>query len=320
MHIGFSSLVGLEPTPLPELAAWSAANGFTTVQLNVGPSYAPIDGASFPGHLDLAGVLRDGPDATLALMESNGLVISALAPMTNVLTADLALRETRIAVMRQTIEACAALGVETLVTFCGSAFGMYFYGTPGVGDGHSSNRVAENLRIFTEVYGPLAEHAEANGVRIAFETAGRGGPEGNLAHSPELWDAIFSAVPSKALGLSFDPSHLVWLQVPDIPGVIRTFRDRIYNVDGKDCEILRARLAQQGILGSGWWRYRLPGLGELDWRAIFAALAEIGYDGHVAIENEDPVFPGRAGVKWAADYLRNQLPPPIKSAAIDPVI
>src|SRR5688500_14873117 len=171
--------------------------------------------------------------------------------------------------MRLTIEAAAVLGVETVVTFTGSAFGMHFWGMPGVGGNHPSNKVGENLRIFKEVYGPIAAYAEEKGIKIAFETAGRGGAEGNLAHAPELWDAMFEAVPSPALGLSFDPSHLVWLHVPNIPGVIRTYRDRIYNVDGKDTEILPDRLARQGILGSGWWRYRLPGLGELDWRAIF---------------------------------------------------
>ncbi|HKG27471.1 MAG TPA: sugar phosphate isomerase/epimerase family protein, partial [Thermomicrobiales bacterium] len=251
--------------------------------------------------------VRDGPRQIPELLAEHGVEIASLAPMLNLLTPDLALRAERIAFVRQTIEACAALGVETLVTFAGSAFGMHFYGMPGVGDGHPSNRVADNLRIFKEVYGPLAEYAEQRGVRIAFETAGRGGPEGNLAHSPELWDAIFEAVPSPALGLGFDPSHLVWLQIPDIAGVIRAYGSRIYHVDGKDAEILQARLARQGILGSGWWRYRLPGLGELDWRAIFTALRGIGYDGVIAIENEDPLCPGKEGVAQAAEFLKAQL-------------
>ena len=186
---------------------------------------------------------------------------------------------------------------------------MSFYGLPGVGDHHPSNRSSDNLRIFTEVYEPLAAYAEDRGVRIAFETAGRGGPEGNLAHSPELWDRMFDAVPSKALGLSFDPSHLVWLHIPNPPDVIRTYGDRIYHVDGKDCEILHARLARQGILGSAWWRYRLPGLGVLDWPAIFSALRDIGYDDVISIENEDPLAPGLSGVVWSANYLRRCLLP-----------
>lgn len=309
MKIGFASLIGVEPTPFPELVQWAGENGLRAIEVNVGPTFAAIDGASFPGHLDLAAILRDGPGPTMELLAANGVEIASLAPMLNLLTSDLAKREERIAYMKQAVDACAALGVGTVVTYAGSAFGMHFWGTPGVGDGHRSNHAADNLDIFAEVYGPLARYAEDRGVRFAFETAGRGGPEGNIAHAPEMWDAMFDRVPSPALGLSFDPSHLIWLHIPNIPGVIRTYGSRIHHVDGKDCEILYERLAKQGILGSAWWRYRLPGLGAVDWRAVFSALRDVGYDGVVAIENEDPLCLGRAGVKWCADYLKAQLLP-----------
>ncbi len=320
MKIGFASLIGVEPMPFPDLVTWAGANGLHAIEVNVGPAYTRIGDASFPGHLDLPAIVRDGPDEMLEMLAERDVEIASLAPMLNLLTADLARREDRIAYMRQTIDACVVLGVGTVVTFAGSAFGMHFWGTPGVGDGHPSNRVGDNLRIFAEVYGPLAAYAEERGVRIAFETAGRGGPEGNLAHSPELWDAMFDAVPSTAIGLSFDPSHLVWLHIPNIPDVIRAYGDRIYHVDGKDIEILNARLARQGILGSGWWRYRLPGLGVLNWREIFSALRDVGYDGVVAIENEDPLCPGREGVKWAADFLYAQLLPPLPVYQVRPPI
>jgi sugar phosphate isomerase/epimerase len=227
------------------------------------------------------------------------------------------LRAERISYLRLAIDACAVLDVRTVVTFAGSAFGMHFSGMPGVGNDHSSNRTGDNLRIFTEVYGPLATYAESKGVRIAFETAGRGGPEGNLAHSPDLWDRMFDAVPSPALGLSFDPSHLVWLQIPHVADVIRAYGDRIYHFDGKDTEIMRGVLARRGILGAGWWRYRLPGFGALDWPAIFSALRDVGYDDVVAIENEDPLCPGLDGVAWSADFLRRCLPPPAGPPSAD---
>ncbi len=137
-------------------------------------------------------------------------------------------------------------------------------------------------------------------MRIAFETAPRGGGEGNLAHSPELWDGSSTAVPSPALGLSFDPSHLVWLHIPNIPDIVRRYGSRIYHIDGKDTEILPGKLAAQGIIGNGWWRYRLPGCGALDWRGILSALRDIGYDGAIDIENEDPLSLGLAGAAWSA--------------------
>ncbi|MGH2535578.1 MAG: sugar phosphate isomerase/epimerase family protein [Thermomicrobiales bacterium] len=314
MKIGFASLIGVEPTPFDELVRRAAALDLTSIEVNVGPAYRQIGGASFPGHLDVKAIVEDGPGPVQELLDAHGVEIASLAPMLNLLTANQSLREERIAYVRLTIDACVKLGVGALVTFCGSAYGMHFWGMPGVGDGHPSSHVADNLLVFREVYGPVAAYAEERGVRIAFETAGRGGPEGNLAQCPELWDAMFETVPSPALGLSFDPSHLIWLQIPDVPGVIRAYGDRIYHVDGKDCEILPARLARQGILGSSWWRYRLPGLGALDWTAIFSALREVGYDDIVAIENEDPIFPGLDAVAWSARFLRDRLMPTVGSA------
>jgi hypothetical protein len=50
-------------------------------------------------------------------------------------------------------------------------------------------------------------------------------------------------------------------------------------------------------------------MGELDWTGIFSALADIGYDGITAIENEDPLAPGLAGVGWAGEFLRSKMLP-----------
>lgn len=320
MEIGLASLIGIEPMPFAAFVARASEQGMTTFEVNVGPSFPRIADAPFPGHLDLTAIARAGSGPIEEILARHGARIASLAPMLNLLTPNPALRAERVAYVRLALDACAKLGVRTLVTFAGSAFGMHFWGMPGVGDGHPSNRVGENLRIFREVYGPLADYATERGVRIAFETAGRGGPEGNLAHAPELWDLMFEAVPSPALGLSFDPSHLVWLQIPDPPGIIRAYGDRIFHVDGKDIEILPARLRRQGILGSGWWRYRLPGLGTLDWSAIFSALREVGYDDVVAIENEDALCPGLAGAAWSAGFLRSRLLPPVGEAAAMPLL
>jgi sugar phosphate isomerase/epimerase len=307
MKVGFASLVGLPTIPLEESVAWAAANGLQGMEVNVGPGYPVTDGDALRGHLDLELVLTDGPEASRALFDQYCIELTALAPMINLLTSDHELRAERIALMRQVIDAAAALGCPLVVTFAGSGHGMYFYGLPGVGDGHASNRVRDNLERFAEVYGPIADHAETRGVRIAFETAGRGGGEGNIAHNPELWEAMFEAVPSPAIGLSFDPSHLLWLGIEGIPDLIREFGNRIYHVDGKDAEIVRKRLRRQGILGSGWWRYRLPGNGELDWPSIVAALRDIGYDGTISIEQEDDLDPGYEAVTRSARYLRKVL-------------
>ncbi|HTH85456.1 MAG TPA: sugar phosphate isomerase/epimerase, partial [Mycobacterium sp.] len=42
----------------------------------------------------------------------------------------------------------------------------------------------------------------------------------------------------------------------------------------------------------GWWRYRVPGLGEVDWRRLVDALYEGGFDGVLSVEHEDPIWGG----------------------------
>ena len=54
MKFGISTLVGIEPLPLPELARRASELGLETLEINVGPTFRPIGDAAYPGHLDLA--------------------------------------------------------------------------------------------------------------------------------------------------------------------------------------------------------------------------------------------------------------------------
>jgi sugar phosphate isomerase/epimerase len=153
----------------------------------------------------------------------------------------------------------------------------------------------ENLPLFAERFGMIAKMAEDQGVRIAFEPW-PGSVQGhgpyrwtNMATTPELWDRLFSAVPSKALGLEYDPSHLVWQGI-DYLQVIRDYGARIYHMHAKDIVMDQALLKRVGVHGRGWWRFVIPGLGQLDWPGIFAALKEVGYQGDVAVEHEDNAY------------------------------
>jgi sugar phosphate isomerase/epimerase len=105
-----------------------------------------------------------------------------------------------------------------------------------------------------------------------------------------MWSELFDrALPDPGLRLGFDPSHLVW-QFVDPYAALRDHAHRIVHVHVKDTVIDRARLAQEGIDGDGWWRYTLPGWGELNWAQIVAGLQMAGYQGALSIEHEDAVW------------------------------
>jgi sugar phosphate isomerase/epimerase len=113
----------------------------------------------------------------------------------------------------------------------------------------------------------------------------------NMATTPALWRRLFETLPSANLGLNFDPSHLVWQHI-DAARCVREFGKRIVHFHAKDTRIDPDRLYERGIMGLGWHVPKLPGLGDVDWSALFAALTDVGYDGPVCIEVEDRAYEG----------------------------
>ena len=95
----------------------------------------------------------------------------------------------------------------------------------------------------------------------------------NFASTPAGMQAVFDRVPSKRLGLEFDPSHFV-RQYIDPVRVAWQFKDRILAVHAKDTEIIEPVLQQVGIAGDGWWRYRIPGQGIVNWPAFLTVLLQ----------------------------------------------
>ena len=226
--------------PFVKVAEWAHAHGVRWIEAMAGPVFDASEQAAGDDAFNLGGVLRDGPGRIQDILAAHNVAISAIAPMLNLLDANPVVRRDRATATRQAIDAAVMLEVSTVVVYGGSSTGMFIYGLPAVGPGHPSNTVEQNLALFREVMTPLADYAESKGVRIAMETAPRGGGHGNVAHNPELWDRIFEAVPSPALGLSFDPSHLVWRRTYSGPSTASCRRDgsRIFHMDGKDTEIL----------------------------------------------------------------------------------
>jgi len=295
-------------TDMEDVISWAAKNGFDC--LEVATRLASKE-------MDTRRVKEVNVSEIKKAFERNGLFVSALAPWANHLDADVEVRKTNNDLLKASIDLCLQLNAEIIDTAAGSPAGMHFFGTPGLfGFPYErGSRVEECINIFSEVFTPLAEYAQAHGVKIAFETAGRG-PGGNIAHCPYMWDKMFQAVPSKVLGLSFDPSHLVWLHIGPVESIIRRYGDRVYHVDGKDCEIIPEMLAYQGIFGNKWWRYRIPGYGALNWASIISALLDIGFEGSIDIENEDPLLPGLEGIAFGRKHIK-QFKTPLKLRPYD---
>jgi sugar phosphate isomerase/epimerase len=298
----------LPTTPLAEVASWAAGEGYRALEVAAWPDRPGRDWEA--SHLDVESFGDAEARRVGELLDEHGLALSAVAYYENNLHADPATRAATHRHLRACIDAAERLGCGLVGTFVGRDV---------------TRTVDDNLRLAEEVLPPLVSYAADRGVRLVVENCPMEGwhPDGypaNLAYSPQLWDWMAGL----GLYLNFDPSHLLWLGIDPVPAAA-AYAERILHVQAKDVEIDPVRRDRFGVFGnavdrgrnpweSGWWRYRIPGLGQVDWADLLTTLAQAGYDGVVSVEHEDPVWSGTVDkVHHGLVLARDTLDPRIKS-------
>lgn len=282
MRFGFFT-AALNDRPVEEVARFAAEAGFETLELDVGRHIGDLSRAR----------------SVVETVRGEGLDVCAFACGPSLMNADHGAQERTRATVRAAVEAAAEAGVGVVVTF------------PGRDDSLSED---DNYRRLADVYADLAERAASGNVKVVWENW-PGPRNAFLGTTPAGWTRVFELAPAPNLGLNFDPSHLIRIGVDPVPAV-RAVADRLFLTHAKDTEIFADRLQQVGYHGHGWWTYRLPGHGTLDWTAWLGLLRELGYDGVVSVEHEDNNygFPGGAlpprqeGLREALRVLREALP------------
>lgn len=158
---------------------------------------------------------------------------------------------------------------------------------------------AENFGYVVEALQGMAPALEEVGGHLVIE--GWPGP-GALLCTPETLRAAFQAVPSPAIGINYDPSHLERMGIDSIR-FLKEFVARVHHVHGKDTAISRDDLYEYGWeqtatfkknpeFGAAAWRYTIPGQGVAMWPEILRILSDGGYQGAVSIELEDADYNG----------------------------
>jgi sugar phosphate isomerase/epimerase len=301
MQLGFLTAC-LPKRSLEEIAAWASREGFQALEVAAWPALG--DRPFTATHLDVDGFGGDDVERVSTLFAEQGLTLSSLAYYDNNLHPDPRERSAVNDHVAACIDAAALLGVPTVGTFVGR--------DPNL-------PVAANLRAAEKVFAPLVDRAGEKGVKLVIENCVMEGwhPDGypgNLAYSPELWEWMFDL----GLYLNYDPSHLVWMGIDPVEAV-RPYVDRVAHAQAKDIEVFPERRNRYGWPGKavtredpwdvGWWRYRVPGLGQVDWLRLVDTLYEGGFDGVLSVEHEDPVWGGdenriRTGLQVAYRTLR----------------
>ncbi|HEX6422519.1 MAG TPA: sugar phosphate isomerase/epimerase [Acidimicrobiales bacterium] len=301
MKLGFLTACLPKRSPA-DIAAWAGDHGYEALEVAAWPALG--DRPFTATHLDVERLDGAERDRVLGLFDRHGLTLSSLSYYDNNLHPDPGERRAVNDHLLRCIDAAADLGCPTVGTFVGR---------------HPGRSVKENLADAEEVFRPAVDRAGQRGVKIIIENCVMEGwhPDGypgNLAYSPELWEWMFSI----GLYLNFDPSHLVWIGIDPVAAV-RPHVDRIPHAQAKDVELFPDRRDRYGFFGKsrerddpwdvGWWRYRIPGLGQVDWVRLVDALYEGGFDGVLSVEHEDPVWGGteprvEAGLEVAHRTLR----------------
>jgi sugar phosphate isomerase/epimerase len=270
---------------LERIADQAVALGYGALEVAAWPSEG--DRPFTASHLAVERFDQAQADQVLALFEARGLTLSALAYYDNNLHPDPQERAAVNEHVLRNLEAAAKLGVPCVGTFVGR---------------DPAKSVRDNLRDAEEVFKPLVDRAGELGVKLMIENCVMEGwhPDGypgNLAYSPELWEWMFD----QGLYLNFDPSHLTWIGIDPVE-VVAPYVDRIPHWQAKDVQLFPGKRDRWGHYGPaavrddawdmGWWRYRVPGLGQVDWSALVDRFYEAGYRGVVSVEHEDPVWGG----------------------------
>ncbi|MHB0997860.1 MAG: sugar phosphate isomerase/epimerase family protein [Armatimonadota bacterium] len=265
MKIGYTTYENLKALD------FAVSSGFQCLEFTTLPGFSDMD---MVADLDT----QSKADDFRAQIDASGIEVQSIITAVNPMSADPAVAKAHTDYLKGMIKVAGMLRIPYISTTSGQ---------------NGTISLDENVKLFGQVYRELCKVADDNNVDIVFENCLHGYPCGqNIAVNPETWEMIFNEVDTDTLGLEFDPSHLVF-QFIDPVEAAREFADKIRILHGKDTEIIEHELARGGIYSlDGYWRFRLPGYGDVDWAGLFQVLRESGFDGNVIIEHEDPVFHG----------------------------
>ncbi|MFN2236057.1 MAG: sugar phosphate isomerase/epimerase family protein [Anaerolineales bacterium] len=283
MKIGFVSAI-LDGWNFEEVIDIAAEMEYQCVEVACWPAGKAERRYAGVSHIDVVDLSDEKAQAILAYAADRGVEISSLAFYPNPMDANLEKRQESLVHLKKVIAASAKMGINMVTTFIGR---------------DQAKSVADNLKLFAEIWPAIIEYAESLGVKVAIENCPMlFGPDQwpggqNLATTPVIWREMFKTIPSDYFGLNYDPSHFVW-QMMDYLRPLYEFKDKIFHVHFKDIKLFPEKLNDYGIMAHpiDYMSPKLPGLGDVDWGKFVSALTDIGFDGYACIEVEDRSFEG----------------------------
>lgn len=305
LSLGFVSAI-LGDHNLEQVFAFASAHGFKCLEIMCWPASSE-DNRRYAGvcHIDVDKLDDTAVKEIIGYQSKYNVFISGLGYYPNPLDPDPSKSSFYIDHLSKILNACKKLNIPVMNTFIGR---------------DPKQSIAYNLNRYKEVWPALVKQAEHLNIKIGIENCPMwftqdewpGGK--NLATTPAIWDRMFEIIPSKNLGLNYDPSHLVW-QMMDEVQPIYDYKDRLHHIHLKDAKVYKDKLNRHGIMADPLQYHspKLPGLGDVRWREFFSALTSVRYRGPVCIEVEDKAYEGSrediyASILTAKKFVSQFLP------------
>ena len=303
LDLGFVSAI-LPDRSFEQVIDFAASNGFRCVEIMCWPKGKAERRYAGVTHIDVTNLNPKTASFLKDYAASKGVYISGLGYYPNPLDPDLKQAKFFADHIKKVIKAAALMKIPVVNTFIGRDY---------------TKNIDENFVRFKKTWPSIISYAEDLGVKIGIENCPMlftndewpGGK--NMAISPVVWDRMFEIIPSKTLGLNYDPSHMIW-QMMDPIQPIYDYKDRIHHIHLKDAKVYKNRLDRNGILSTPLTYHspKLPGLGDVNWNQFFTAVTDIRYRGPLCIEVEDKAFEGsdkdiEKAILTARNYLRQFL-------------
>ncbi|SKB83133.1 sugar phosphate isomerase/epimerase family protein [Dyadobacter psychrophilus] len=304
LKLGFNSAI-LGDFGFEHVVQFAGNHGFSCVEMMCWPS-DNADSRRYAGvtHIDVNNLTPERISVIKHTLKEANVTISALGYYPNPLDPDEERSGYYIEHIKQVIRGAAKLNIPVVTTFIGR---------------NPAKSIKENLAKFADVWPSIIKVAEEENVKVGIENCPMfftddewpGGK--NLAISPAVWDRMFEIIPSPIFGLNYDPSHMIWQMMSETKPIY-DYKDRLHHIHLKDAKIYKDKLDRVGIMANPleYHSPKLPGLGDVNWRAFFAALTDVRYRGPVVIEVEDKAYEGsitdvQSAILTSRNYLRQFL-------------
>lgn len=311
MRVGLSS-DALPHLDRPGLLAWCAERGVTDIEACFGPWTRTF-------HFDLQSLLaeRSERDRLRGELKEHGLTLAALNGAGNPLHPDPASRATSVAAIRGAVELAGLLGVDRVIAMSGcpggrgggdtGIFGIWsiVLDDEALWEWQFEHHVAPFWREISAYAAEVAPDA-----RILFELH-----PGAAIFNPAGFERLSELVGAN-VGINLDPSHF-WWQGMDPVTIVEALGPAIGFAHGKDTTIYPERVRMNGLLDHQFpvdpaknaWHFSAVGDGHSteEWGRLFSAMRRAGFDGTIAIEQEDPTQPAEASVERSVATLREAI-------------